>query len=88
MKNKFLFVALGLMTLSTYAQQDLFNEPALVSPEINPNNTVTFRVKAPLAQTVSVSGSLDGEHAFAPISYEMEKGDKGIWTFTTPKLPS
>lgn len=88
MKNKFLLLALGLMTLSTYAQQDLFNEPALVSPEINPDNTVTFRVKAPLAQTVSVSGSLDGEHAFAPISYEMEKGDKGIWTFTTPELPS
>jgi len=88
MKNKFIVLALGLITLSSYAQQDLFNEPSLVSPEINPDKTVTFRVKAPLAKTVSVSGSLDGDNAFAPISYEMEKGDKDIWTFTTPVLPS
>ena len=88
MKNKLLLLVLGLMTFSTYAQQDLFNEPTIVSPEINADKTVTFRVKAPLAQTVSVSGSLDGDNAFASISYDMVKGDNGIWTFTTPVLPS
>ncbi|GET21847.1 hypothetical protein JCM18694_20930 [Prolixibacter denitrificans] len=43
---------------------------------------------APNAKEVSASGSLDGEHAFANITYEMQKGDSGVWTFTTPVLPS
>lgn len=81
-------MAMGLMCFSTFAQQDLFNEPDLVSPQINPDRTVTFRIKAPMAQTVEVTGSLDGENAFAPISYKMSKGEKGVWSFTTPALPS
>lgn len=88
MKNKFFLFIVGLITCSSYAQQDLFNENPLVSPEINVDKTVTFRIKAPLAQSVSVSGSLDGNNAFAPITYNMEKGDKGLWSFTTPVLPS
>lgn len=88
MKNKLFLLMVGLITCSSYAQQDLFNENPLVSPEINADKTVTFRIKAPLAQSVSVSGSLDGNNAFAPITYAMEKGDKGLWSFTTPVLPS
>ncbi|MFD2099064.1 esterase [Flagellimonas iocasae] len=86
--KKLSVLILAFITFSLQAQQDLFNEPALVSPEINPDKTVTFKIKAPLAQSVSVSGSLDGENAFAPITYSMEKGEKGIWSFTTPVLPS
>lgn len=70
------------------AQQDLFNENPIVSPQVNTDNTVTFRIKAPDAKSVSVSGSLDAEKAFAPITYEMQKGDDGVWSYTTPVLPS
>ena len=86
--KKLFTLLLGIMAFATHAQQDLFNENPLVSPEINADKTVTFRIKAPLAQSVSVSGSLDGENAFAPITFTMEKGEKGLWSFTTPVLPS
>lgn len=79
---------MGCVAFASHAQQDLFNENPLISPEINADKTVTFRIKAPLAQSVSVSGSLDGNNAFAPITYNMEKDATGLWSFTTPVLPS
>ncbi|MDF2157235.1 alpha/beta hydrolase-fold protein [Algoriphagus sp. CAU 1675] len=88
MRRLFLQVFLGLVTFSAFAQQDLFNENPIVSPKINPDHSVTFQVKAPAASQVSVSGSLDGEKAFAPITYEMVKNEEGVWSFTTPVLPS
>jgi enterochelin esterase-like enzyme len=88
MKQFFFILLLGLITCSSYAQQDLFNENPIISPEINADQTVTFRLKAPDAEEVSVTGSLDASNAFANITYEMQKGDDGIWTFTTPVLPS
>jgi enterochelin esterase family protein len=88
MKQLFFTLFLGLVTWSLSAQQDLFNENPIISPQINADNSVTFQIKAPEAETVSVSGSLDGENAFAPITYDMKKGDDGIWRFTTPVLPS
>lgn len=88
MKQLFTNLLLAAISLSLSAQQDLFNENPIASPQINADNTVTFQIKAPVAETVSVSGSLDAEHAFAPITYEMTKGDDGVWRFTTPVLPS
>lgn len=88
MKQLFFTLFLAVTTWSLSAQQDLFNENPLVSPQINTDNSVTFQVKAPTAETVSVSGSLDAEKAFAPITYEMTKSDDGVWSFTTPVLRS
>lgn len=88
MKKYFFTLFLGLFTCSAFAQQDLFSENPIISPEINADHTVTFRIQATEAEQVSVTGSLDGEHAFAPIIYKMNKGSDGMWTFTTPVLPS
>jgi len=88
MKKYFFSLILGLITCSAFAQQDLFSENPTISPEINADHSVTFRIQAPEAGQVSVTGSLDGEHAFAPIAYDMKKGNDGMWTFTTPVLPS
>jgi enterochelin esterase family protein len=88
MKPFFVTLFLGLIGFSLNAQQDLFNENPIVSPEINEDHSVTFRIQAPDAEEVSVTGSLDGENAFAPITYVMQEGEDGIWTFTTPVLPS
>jgi len=88
MKKYFFTLFLGLITCSAFAQQDLFSENPIISPEINADHSVTFRIQAPEADQVSVTGSLDGEHAFAPITYEMKEGNDGMWTFTTPVLPS
>ena len=88
MKYLLLTFISGLLSVSLFAQQDLFRENQIISPEINADHTVTFRIMAPDAATVSVSGSLDAEKAFAPITYEMKKDNNGVWSYTTPVLPS
>ncbi len=88
MKNLFLTLCLGLITLTLSAQQDIFMSNPIVSPEINADHSVTFRISAPEASEVSVSGSMDANNAFADITFDMEKGEDGIWTVTTPVLDS
>lgn len=50
--------------------------PALVSPEVRADRTVTFRFRAPDAKEVTLVGELDGR------TYPMTKGDDGVWTVT------
>ena len=47
--------AVILATLGTQAQQALFGGSSIVSPEIHPDNTVTFRLYAPKAVSVKVT---------------------------------
>ena len=55
--------------------------PSLVSPEVHPDNTVTFRFRAPNAQEVKLAR--EGAEPLA-----MQKDDSGVWTVTTtPLLP-
>ncbi len=41
-----IIVSAFLMNVSSYAQQALFGGQQIVSPEINANNTVTFRLNS------------------------------------------
>ncbi|PHN06819.1 esterase [Flavilitoribacter nigricans] len=88
MKRLYFTLLLGILTYSAHAQQDIFREDPINSPEIHEDHTVTFRIKAPDAEKVSVTGSLDADKGFASITYDLEKGEDGIWSFTTPELPS
>ena len=59
------------------------------SPEVNADNSITFRLLAPNAKAVRVVTDMPklGEvtvHGSA--GYDMTKDDKGIWSYTTPKL--
>lgn len=51
----------------------------VISPEVHGDNTITFRFRAPNAHEVFLNR--EGAPRVA-----MEKGDDGIWTFTTPAL--
>jgi enterochelin esterase-like enzyme len=62
--------ALSIATTS-FAQQ-------IVSPEVQSNGCVTFRLRAPDAKDVQVHG----EAANA----KMQKDEHGVWSFTTPPL--
>jgi len=53
----------------------------LVTPEVHPDNTVTFRFLAPNAQEVK----LEREGTTDPLA--MQKGSDGVWSVTTPPLP-
>lgn len=54
--------------------------PALVTPEVHADNTVTFRFRAPNAQEVK----LTREGTTEPLL--MQKDDSGVWSVTTPAL--
>lgn len=55
-KITFLATAL-LLSMSSFAQQALFDNVPVVSPEVNANHTVTFRLKAPNAQKVQITAT-------------------------------
>lgn len=55
--KKITFIATALLlSMSSFAQQALFDNVPVVSPEVNANHTVTFRLKAPNAQKVQITG--------------------------------
>ena len=54
--------------------------PAIQSPEVQADGRVTFRLRAPAAQKVSVS--IEG----AKESLPLHKDEQGIWSVTTDAL--
>src|SRR3954471_18805735 len=63
---------LALVALSLYAQQ------RVVSPEVLPDRKVTFRIRAPKASEVTLTGDWLGTTA----PPKLAKGDDGVWTVT------
>jgi len=54
--------------------------PALITPEVHSDNSVTFRFRAPNAQVVKLTR--EGAEGLA-----MQKDDAGVWTVNTAPLP-
>src|SRR4051812_35437542 len=54
-------------------------EAPIISPEVNADHTITFRLKAPNAQKVEVNVALPKNG-----NLPMTKGENGVWTATTP----
>ncbi len=100
MKQLISFVALALMSCTLYAQQSHVNiqydpqrntenitpfSAQVISPEVFDDHTVTFRVKAPDAHDVRLTGSMFvGQEARKQVPFT--KGDDGIWTLTIGPL--
>lgn len=79
------------LTASVFAQQAIWGVPTMTSPEIHPDNTVTFRLLSPNAQKVELTGDFlptqkidtpSGQFD-APGVVTLTKGDNGIWSYTT-----
>ena len=66
---------LGLLVTATSAMAQDRPRPVL-SPEVHPNHEVTFRLRAPEAETVVLTGE------FMPGPLPMAKGDDGVWSVT------
>ena len=88
MRKKYILImaAAAVFSISAPAQQALWGGTEIVSPEIHENNAVTFRVQAPAAGEVKVSGDWMPAEGWTPGSALMEKGGDGIWTYTTEPL--
>jgi len=89
-KTVFTMVILLMVALSAALAQEALrnNNFQVVSPEINSDNTVTFRMPAPNATEVEISGQWMPSQGWVPGSMNMVKDEKGIWTYTTPVLAS
>lgn len=84
MRNK-LLASLMMLTTIVCAQQNVsFREGATSSPIVNADNTVTFRLNAPKAETVQVIGDWAVDNGKA----SLVRNNEGLWEYTTPVLPS
>ena len=93
MKKLFFLSALLLMCTVAFAQQALWGVAPVVSPEIHDDNTVTFRLKAPKAVKVQVTGDfLPTQKIKTPFGEfdgpgvaDLKEGKDGVWEYTTPE---
>lgn len=92
MKKYILFLGMVAMALMSNAQQALWGGSQIVSPQVNGNNTVTFRLAAPNAREVKITGDFlptqkiktpFGEFD-GPGTADLVQKD-GVWEFTTPE---
>ncbi len=94
MKKILLIAAAAFFGCAAFAQQALWGGSQIVSPEVHENNTVTFRLMAPNAQTVQVTGDflapqeMDtpfGKFA-GPGAADLVKNEQGVWEWTSEVL--
>jgi enterochelin esterase-like enzyme len=78
--------ALSLSGLFAYSQEALWGENEIISPEIHDNREVTFRLSAPNAGEVKITGDWMPVEGWVPGTVAMEKENKGTWTYTTEVL--
>ena len=91
--KKISLIAAGLLVMAgANAQQALWGGAKVVSPEVNPDNTVTFRLLAPEAEVVQVTGDFLATQKMevpnfgevdVPGVVDLVKGEDGVWSFTT-----
>ncbi len=94
MKKLFTLLALATLSLTAAAQQALWGFSEIKSPDVADDGTVTFRLKAPEANNVEITGdflprqevSTPQGKALVRGKATMTKGDDGMWTFTSPAL--
>lgn len=89
--KKYLILGVAMLgALAANAQQALWGAAPVVSPEIHPDNTVTFRLKAPKADKVQVTGDFlptqkiktpFGEFDGPGVADLVQKD--GVWEYTT-----
>lgn len=84
MKHCVLMLATALLALPAGAVVPETSVPGAGSPTIQPDRSITFKLKAPDAHTVQVAGG-DGLGA-GP--FNMTRGPDGIWSTTiAPAVP-
>jgi enterochelin esterase-like enzyme len=81
MSNKILAAALLAAGLTAFAQQP--PPPAVVSPEVRADRSVTFRILAPKAESVNLAG---GDIPNNGPGAAMTKGEGGVWEVTLGPL--
>lgn len=89
MKRLFISIAaIAFACLAAQAQQALWSRANVVSPQINGDGSVTFRLNAPETRKVIVAGDFTTREGKDIGFGEMTRNEQGVWEFTTPPLRS
>ncbi|MBO5805437.1 MAG: esterase [Tidjanibacter sp.] len=98
MKRLLTLIATLTLALGAMAQQSLWGSEPIISPEINSDNSVTFRLAAPNANHVKLTGDfmpnepvvVDGKELgfTVPKQASMTRNSQGVWEYTTEPLAS
>ncbi len=81
MKKVLLAACAACLSMHVVSQENLWWKTPVNSPEINKDNSVTFRLKAANATKVEVVGDFLSKDEKA----EMKKVNNDVWEYTTPK---
>lgn len=79
-----LFLFIFIFHIQADAVAANLQKKEIVSPEIHEDNSVTFRLFAPEAKNVTVTGDFLNNGT----KVQMKKDTQGIWSYTTTPLPS
>jgi enterochelin esterase family protein len=83
-----------LFSIPIFTQENIFWSQQITSPEVHANGSVTFRMYAPQADSVQVTGdflpTVKTQSPYglvdAPGKAHLSKAENGLWTFTTDSL--
>lgn len=78
------FLLLGNVANLKAQEISAMQAPQVVSPEVGPDNAVTFRVLSETANSVTINGSWMGFGKTLPLT----KGEQGVWSITIEPLAS
>ena len=92
MKKIYIIAIIALLCSPAIAQQALWGGQDIISPEIHANNSVTFRLMAPQASKVEITGDFLPTQKMqtpmgdmdAPGVADLTKNANDVWEFTTP----
>ncbi len=85
MKKHYL-LTLAVIAAISFQTSAQFGGTEIISPEIHDDNTISFRVQAPGADEVKLTGDWMPAEGWVPGSQSMEKDANGLWTYTTAVL--
>lgn len=83
-KSLAFLLLLGVSAGSQAQEISAMQAPKVVSPEVNADNSVTFRLLSEKATEVTINGSWMGFGETLPLT----KGDQGVWSATVKPLPA
>ena len=83
-KSLALFLLLGVSANIQAQEISAMSAPRVVSPEVNADNSVTFRILSEKANEVTLNGSWMGFRETLPLV----KGEQGVWSVTIKPLSS
>ena len=93
MKKQTILALFLILSVTAFAQQALFGAQDIISPQVNADNTVTFRLQTPNAAKVEITGDFlptqKVDSSFGKYdrtgTADLKKEKDGVWEYTTPE---